>query len=553
MSDDLTKVQTERGNGRSLTPYDVNVSYGTSRGSGADWFGPLAPSAPLAPPEVAGRAWDFIPGYNLATSPRAFEQVSFPALRQLAEAYDPVRLIIERRKDQLCRVPWTIRCKHDDPTTKRPKATQLTAETRERIADITRLFKRPSYGETFRTFLRAILEDLLVLDAPSIYLQRDSRGSITGLQWLDGATIRRVLDDWGRTPEPREWSGETFTWNGQMITCENFTQMGWRYFNGYAWPTIAAQTLKGLSAVNYSALELIYRPLNVRPGHAYGYSPTEQILSTVAIAMRRAQSQLAYFTEGNQPDAIYSLPPTWGPDQIQRLQDYWDALYSGNLANRRKLKFTADGKYTALKEPPLKNEIDEWLVRIVCFAFSYPPSAFVSLSNRSIAESHEKQSEEEGLGTLQQWAAELFNEIIEQHIGHEDIEFAWLEDDEVDQEKQATILGALVDRGIISRNTARERLGEEPDPNPAANELMVTTASGVVPIGGVEPEASEPELERLHKFTWIELKPPKNLKKIPKRIPLTSGYAIPDAGGRVRVVEQEDAELLERDGWSRAN
>jgi len=51
--------------------------------------------------------------------------------------------------------------------------------------------------------------------------------------------------------------------------------------------------------------------------------------------MRRSASQLDYYREGNQPEAIYSLPATWTPDQVQRFQEYWDNLLAGNLGNRR--------------------------------------------------------------------------------------------------------------------------------------------------------------------------------------------------------------------------
>jgi hypothetical protein len=45
-----------------------------------------------------------------------------------------------------------------------------------------------------------------------------------------------------------------------------------------------------------------------------------------------------------------------------------------------------------------------------------------------------------------------------------------------------------VESGILSVNQARERLGEEPDPSPAANTLMVKTVTGMVPIGGTNQE-----------------------------------------------------------------
>src|SRR5258708_36045495 len=165
MTDELDKIITERGPALDLSQpnYNVNVSY---TGQGADWFGPLQPMKPLAPPEVAGRVLDYVPGYNLTTSPRYQETVDFQSLRNFAESYDPLRLVIERRKDQLTRMSWVIRAKHEGHG-KRPKTSTLPAPTRERIKDVEAFLKKPDYETTFRGWLRALLEDLFVLDAPS--------------------------------------------------------------------------------------------------------------------------------------------------------------------------------------------------------------------------------------------------------------------------------------------------------------------------------------------------------------------------------------------------
>lgn len=511
MTDDIEKVSTPRGDGaRSMTSlapgYDLRINgarpqQGAFTGGGADWFGPLAPVRPIAPPEVAGRTWDFIPGYNLGTQPRAYDEVSFQALRALADTYDPVRLIIERRKDQMCRLPWTIRIKHDDTKKKRPAMSDLPAEKQKRIKEIKAFFGRPDLQLKFRNWLRAVLEDLLVLDAPSIYCERNRGGDLIGLRTLDGATIKRVIDDWGRTPEPLVWTNQPFYWNNDLITFANHQEHGFKIVPGQAiahqlpigtetpdlaiLPPAYQQVLKGLPAVNYTTWDLVYRPLNIRPGKAYGYSPVEQIMMTVSTAFRRSIAQLEYFREGNQPDAVFSLPETWTPDQVMRFQDYWDSLFSGNLAARRRMKFIPTGSsngYQEMKEPPLKNEFDEWLVRIVCFAFSYPPNAFVALSNRSIADQHERQAEEEGIEPLKAWCSDTFNEILDAEFGDDEIEFAWSEEEEIDPEKQSTILRGWVEDGIMTINQAREKIGEEADPNPAANQLMVKTATGYVNI-----------------------------------------------------------------------
>ena len=64
---------------------------------------------PSAPPEVAGRRFDYPTGYNLNTTARAYEPVSFVQLRRLADGYDLLRLVIETRKDQAARMKWAIK------------------------------------------------------------------------------------------------------------------------------------------------------------------------------------------------------------------------------------------------------------------------------------------------------------------------------------------------------------------------------------------------------------------------------------------------------------
>src|SRR5579864_1441114 len=127
-----------------LAPYQIAVSYGTgasaastgagagiARGGGADWFGPLDPLRPIAPPQVAGRRFDFPPGYNLVTRPRAYEPIGFAELRGFADAYDLLRLVIETRKDQMERQRWCIRPR--DPKLKR-KSAAVDADITARIA-----------------------------------------------------------------------------------------------------------------------------------------------------------------------------------------------------------------------------------------------------------------------------------------------------------------------------------------------------------------------------------------------------------------------------------
>ena len=76
----------------------------------------------------------------------------------------------------------------------------------------------------------------------------------------------------------------------------------------------------------------------------------------------------------NKPATLFK---EWTADQIRSFQDYFDALMSGNLARRRQTKFMpADFKLIEARQPPLKDQYDEWLARIICYAFSVPVSPF---------------------------------------------------------------------------------------------------------------------------------------------------------------------------------
>ena len=69
-------------------------------------------------------------------------------------------------------------------------------------------------------------------------------------------------------------------------------------------PSAYQQVLQGLPAVNYSARDIVHRPRNVRAHKVYGYSPVQQMLMTVNIALRRQLWQLDYYIEGSIPDAL---------------------------------------------------------------------------------------------------------------------------------------------------------------------------------------------------------------------------------------------------------
>lgn len=444
-------------------PYNVGLTYGNS-GQGSQWFGPGQPMTPQAPEEVRGRAFDFPNGYNVINTSRAYEPIGFNTLRAFADAYDLLRLIIETRKDAMERLRWVIQA--------RDTSERLSAQKKNKIKEITKLFLKPDGEHSWNAWLRMILEDLFVIDAVTIHRRKTRSGKLVSLDQIDGATIKRVLDDWGRTPEdPND--------------------------------TAYQQILKGMPAVNYRASEILYRPRNIRVHKVYGYSPVEQLMMTINIGLRRQVFQLNFFTEGNMPSALIGVPEQWTPDQIRTFQEWFDNILAGNLGERRKARFvpSAVGKtYIPTQETELFGAAEEWLARVACFAFSISPQPFLKMMNRATADTAAQEAAATGLAPIQNWVKDLVDTILAEDLDAADFEFIWKGDDELDPKKRQEITSAYVDQGLLTVNEGRSDMGREPYEDPMFDKPMFRTSNGLAPLnltataqGGGNPDDPNPD------------------------------------------------------------
>ncbi len=382
------------------------------------WFGPQQPLAPQAPPDVKGRQFDYAFGANLNYIPRSEGGISFAELRALAEALPLLRAVIETRKDQVAAQNYTVR----------QRARADLPDASARIDKALGFLARPDRRHSFGDWLRMLIEDLLVIDAATIYPRYSRGGALYSLDIVDGATIKPLIGEDGRAPEAPDPAFQ--------------------------------QILHGVPAADFSFDELLYLPRNKQAHRLYGMSPVEQIALTINIALRRDIATLDYYRTGSSPDAFATLPKEWTGDQIRQFQDYFDALMSGNSARRRMVKFMpSDFKLIETRQPPLKDLYDEWLAKVICYAFSVPASPFVSQVNRASGETMRLQATQEGLVPLKSWIKSALDQIIQVSMGEPGLEFVWVGDDAVDPLQQAQTLEILVGAGIKTREEARAELG----------------------------------------------------------------------------------------------
>lgn len=401
-------------------------------GNAPAWFGPNEPMKPQAPDTVKGRPLDFQVGQNLAQNPRSestdrsdlLGPDPFGTLRRAADpaqgGLDLLRLAIETRKDQMEAQKWTLR----------PRDPKDTA-AEERAKDLMVALRRPDLVHTFNVWARQLWEDMLVIDAPTLYLRPLPEGFRIP-EVMDGALMKRLVDQNGRTPLPPEPAFQ--------------------------------QILKGMPAVNYTLDEVIYSPRNLRSYKYYGMAPVEQVVNILALALKRQAHLMGYYTAGNIPEHLVGTPTDWQPDQIQQAQEWLDGLMEDNLKSRRKLIFIPGGMAPiALKDTKLQDPLDEWLARVICWAFNLPPSALVKEVNRSTAETAQETGQQEGLEPLKIWWKAVMDEVLARCWGAADLEFAFEDEEIADPQTKVTYWTGWVTAKVVTPDEVRTKvLGWDP-------------------------------------------------------------------------------------------
>ena len=446
------------GQGLSYPP-TISNSQQTVRGADPSvWFGPGQPLQPVAQ-DVAGRRWNYPVAMNIRIRPREDELVSFEQMIGLSYGYDLLRTVIETRKDQIVKVEWGID----------PKDNKIKHDSR--CDELENFLLFPDQEHTWQQWIRQLVEDMLVIDAATVYprltrggLARRKAGNplnpgdIFSLDCMDGATIKRIIDGSGRTPLPPDPAYQ--------------------------------QILHGVPAVDYTRDELIYQPRNLTTRRVYGYSPVEQIIVTVNIALRRQIYQLNYYKEGNVPEAIIGVPDTWSMDQISSFQEWWDNIHEGDLAQRRHARFVPGGmKYQEIRPAGLKDDMDEWLARVICYAFNVPPTPFVKQMNRATAQTVHAAALQEGLVPLLAWVKDMMNFIIWKYWGYTDLEFVWKTEEDTDATAQAAIDKMDITSGLRLRSQIRADRGLEDDGVPD----FIMTATGPILISDIINPPEIPE------------------------------------------------------------
>jgi hypothetical protein len=110
------------------------------------------------------------------------------------------------------------------------------------------------------------------------------------------------------------------------------------------------------------------------------------------------------------------------------------------------------------KPDTLKNEFDEWLARVICYALNLSPETLVKQTNRATAETGKEQALEQGLEPRKLFVKDIIDDALER-IGADDLQLQWQDEEIVDAETRES--RGLVRGGETAAQSRRLSLAEQ--------------------------------------------------------------------------------------------
>jgi len=493
----LARQSAAQPGGGGLAQYGLALGLGPTMPRPAEafqaQFGPMTPIMPFGIDKpkpgqeyAEPRIWEYPVGYNLPTHPGDRKLVSFANLRRYADIYDVARRAIEVRKTEIAALDWDIVV---DPHAVKDVGREAFATER---AELRRFWRQPDRNYFDLTaWLKAIMEDFLVIDAVSIYpVQARGRGwfgsGVAEFRLIDGATIKPLLDVTGGTPRPPSPAYQQYLWGVPRVDLASMITAG--------------DVEAGEPVGEYTSNELLYLLLNPRSFSPYGFSNTEQAMLTIQTALKRKEWMLSYFDDGSVPSLFVEMPTQadWTPEQIEQRERNLNEVIAATMGGKWKIKFLPPGaKANPMKEPVLSSEFDTLLIETICMAYDVVPMelGFMpknGLGGKGLSDNQEAVQYRKSLRPTAQFVESVFNRI-NHHLFNapEELLFKFVGlDPAEDAERQAARDKTYVSLGAYTIDEVRESGGKEAFGLPETSTPFVLTAQGPVWLDGALARAA---------------------------------------------------------------
>jgi hypothetical protein len=398
-------------------------------------FAPGTPPPATALDRIARqpRQWAYPVGFNLTQRPRATETTTFEQLRNLAALYDGIQICERVYFDLIGRLELRVLPRAELLADGEDAAAPRWREPARRIEA---LLESPDRIQDLRSWLVAFVRDLLEIDAVAVYTRLTRSGQLYALELIAGETIKPLVDEAGRTPQP---------------------------------PAPAyQQVLYGIVAGDYTRDEMDYLRETARTESVYGISRVERIPLRINQALRKQNFDLTRFTDGATPLGLIQPPASlsWTPDQLETFERAFNGLLAGNDAWRVRAKALPPGSnWLALGGDDPLVEFDRFLlnVTVAAFGLTMDELGFTDTSNRSVGESQQNVVYRRAVAPVVALASNFLTRKVRQWLDPRfTVSFGGIEEPE-DFAARAEAFARLIPLGVVSPAQAA-RLLHLPEP-----------------------------------------------------------------------------------------
>jgi len=448
-------------------------------------FGPGSPIIPGAinPPRADGRPdprrYEFQVAQNINITETRL--TPFKTLRAAADQIDILRRCIEVTKAKILGLSWDI-VLAEDSAEKIISETGATSHVRamsmardrftDEISRLRQFWEQPdkANGLLMYDWLNIALEEILVLDAWTVWPQATVGGELNGLQILDGSTVKPLIDDRGMRPMPPYPAYQQILY-------------------GFPRSEFAAPTEEEPADGEFTCDELSYLVRNRRTTSVYGFSPTERALPIADIYLRRQQWIRAEYTDGVTPELMIKTDANFGnnPDLLRAYENIFNSDLSGQTEQRKRVRLLPIGmepvQFDGYGEK-FKDTLDDYLVNSICGHYGVQPAEIGfspkgGLGGAGFQLGQAESSEVLGAIPLATWVGKMISNLSYIYLGMpRELEFKFMESGRQDLESVARTRDIDIKSGNLTINESRSRAGMPLIEAPEADMPIIVTGMG---------------------------------------------------------------------------
>jgi len=495
--------------------------------------GGTQPTTEKATPSFAPDTYPYARG---AQSINTIAKMSTEQLRRWSRNNPWIRAAVNLRRQQISRAKWDI-VTTDAGDNANPRTVQKLRE----------LFRRPNpKGESWRSFIEPVIEDILVLDQGAIEIEKKvgSRVGADPVAYLWNKDAARIAFD--------------TTWDGRDESKPRYYELD----------------SAGRQVAIYKNDELIVVIANPVTYSPIGLSPLEVLAETITADLDAAAYNAKAVSQAAPPGVLH-LGEGVRPDQVDSFKAYWEA----EVAGKSQIAITGGGKgmqWLPLAASNRDMQFMEWqvyLARKICAVFAVQPQDIgISFDvNKSTSETGAAFTYDNGIVPLAELIAEyLTREVVARYDS--DLRFVFTEIGRTAQQNIAEYnkmaLGGLPWLRINDalRERGQDGIGELGDqimfqtpkgyvPSDRYNEYLETVVFGSAAVNEPPtPEPTEtPDGEDMEPDPGSNNPPNQNPSDLENSLKLTIEIDETKAAGNAIIVSEIDGVLTAPDDSDKVN